>query len=118
MPIIPFIMWPSTWQWYSQVPGSVSRQRTRKLSAGPIVRESSNPPGTLQRCPWTWKVWKSSPSVSTSHWTRSPTFARRTGVLPTNALPLIVMKPRCCEKKTTNSRSGGGSSRALIEIAP
>ena len=48
-------------------------------------------PGVIQRWPWTWKVWKSEPIAITSHWTRSPTFAWKTGVLPTNARPSIVM---------------------------
>ena len=49
-------------------------------------------PGICQRWPCTWKVWWSSPIASTSHCTSSPTFARKTGVLPTNARPLIVLK--------------------------
>ena len=55
-------------------------------------------PGCTHRWPWTWNVWKSSPIESTSHWTSSPTFARKTGVLPTNARPLIVLKPSCADE--------------------
>ena len=35
----------------------------------------------------------SEPSASTSHWTRSPTRERITGVFPTNARPSIIAKP-------------------------
>ena len=67
-------------------------------SAGPIVRVSSEPRGMSQRCPWTWNVWWSSPIVRTSHCTTSPTFARNTGVLPTKARPLTVLKSSCWPK--------------------
>ena len=34
---MPRSMCPSTWQWYNQAPTAPSRQRIRKLSAGPMV---------------------------------------------------------------------------------
>ena len=55
---------------------------------------------------------ESSPSVSTSHWTRSPTLAWKTGVLPTNARPLIVLKSSVVSRKTTNSLVGRLLARA------
>ena len=70
------------------------------------------PSGSCQRWPWTWKVWKSSPSARTSHWTTSPTLAWKTGVLPTNARPSTVLKSSVDWKKTTNSWSGGLLTRA------
>ena len=61
-------------------PGSSSRQRTRKLSAGPTVCVSRGvPSGAIQRWPWTWKVWCSEPIAITSHWTSSPTLEREDG---------------------------------------
>jgi hypothetical protein len=50
VPIIPAIMWLSTWQWYSHVPGSSSFQRMAKVSAGPTVWVSTSVPnGERQR---------------------------------------------------------------------
>ena len=54
----------------------------------------------------------------TSHWTSSPTRARKTGVLPTNARPSIVWKSPIGANTTTNSRSGSGSRRPRIESIP
>jgi hypothetical protein len=92
--------------------------RKRKLSAGPIVRTSTHSPANFQRWPCRWNVWWSLPSASTFHWTTFPIFAFGVGVLRGNARPLIVMKPRCVEKKTTFSRSARRSSRPRIDIEP
>ena len=75
-------------------------------------------PGEIQRWPWTWNVWKSEPIAITSHWTSSPTFAWKTGVLPTKARPSIVMNFPIGASTTSNSRSGAGSFLPRIESMP
>ena len=45
----------------------------------------------------------------TFHSTVSPTLARNVGVLPMNARPLMVLKPRCSANATTKRRSGSFS---------
>src|SRR6478736_1883074 len=83
--------------------------RNENASDGLIVLLSIDvPSGSRQRWPWTWKTCVSSPSASTSHCTLSPTRECSTGVLPTNARPLIVSKPRWDSKKVTNSRRARG----------
>ena len=63
-------------------------------------------------------MWCSSPSASTSHCTLSPTRDFSTGVLPTNAWPLIVSKPRWDSKNVTNSCFARGTPCGRIETAP
>ena len=88
-------------------------------SAGPTVCVSrGTSPGVSQRWPWTWKVWKSEPIAITSHCTSSPTFAWKTGVLPTKARPSIVMNFPIGARTTSNSRSGACSFRPRIESIP
>ena len=101
------------------MPGASSRHETRKLSAGPSVRVSSGTPAAVrQRCPCTWKVWCSEPIAITSHWMRSPTSARTTGVLPTKARPSIVWKSPMGANTVTNSRSGLRSWRPRMDSMP
>ena len=79
---------------------------------------SGVPPSVRQRWPCTWNVWNSSPIAITFHCTLSPTRAWNTGVLPTNARPLIVWKPCQAANVTTNSRSLRRSPRPAIESPP
>ena len=95
---------------------AMSPARSRASECGttrrgrPSAYRATRSPVSAQRCPWTWNVWKSEPSAITSHCTSSPTFAWKTGVLPTKARPSIVMNLPIGARTTWNSRSGARSS--------
>ena len=87
-------------------------------SPGPRVALSTTSPLALvQRCPWTWNVWKSLSIAKTLKTTESPTFDCRVGVLLAYARPLMhektLLKPVCAGvnvwKKMLNSRVGRGA---------
>ena len=67
-------MWDSTWQWYSQVPGSLlAPAHLKRLGRAERLRVARDAVGSRQRWPWTWKVWCSEPIAITSHCTSWPT---------------------------------------------